>query len=662
MGIATDLIIILLAALLGGGIAHLLRQPLILGYILAGVAVGPHTGGITVTQIHDIELLAEIGVALLLFALGLEFSFKELLPVRGVALIGTPIQLIASLALGYGLGRLVGLPIIASLWFGAMVTLSSTMVILKTLMNQGYMGTLSSRVMIGMLIVQDLAVVPMMIILPQLDNPDMGASVLGWAAIKAVAFLIVMLLLGNRLLPWLMRQVARWNSRELFVLSLLAVGLGVGYATYLVGLSFALGAFVAGMVLAGSHFGHQALSDIAPVRDLFAMLFFVSVGMMLDPHYLVSHLGLVLGVVALVGVGKGTIFFIVTRLFGYGNVVPWAVGLGLFQIGEFAFVLARIGRTEGAFDTNTHALFLTVTIVTMLITPLISGLTTPIYARLRDRAPTPPKHFPQPEEKLNGHVVVIGAGRVGTQIATVLRRAAIQHVVVEMEMHRLENLHKQGSPVLYGDGSSAEVLHAARIDKARLALVALPDPVASLTVIAGMRALRPDLPLMSRATGIQHIEALHEAQVNDVVWPHLEAGLVMARHALTLLEMPATAILRLTQEVRQESYAALSENSQVFHAMNQLREAEGLYDLAWMAVQEGSALAGRTLGESAVRARTGASVLCVLRSGEIHDNPGIGFCFASGDLVAMIGTRDAHARFLQMTQSTAIPEEIPCLS
>ncbi|MBF0263426.1 MAG: cation:proton antiporter [Magnetococcales bacterium] len=483
---------------------------------------------------------------------------------------------------------------------------------------------------------------------------------LGWAALKAIAFLVVMLLLGNRLLPWLMRHIARWNSRELFVLSLLAVGLGVGYATYLVGLSFALGAFVAGMVLAGSHFGHQALNDIAPVRDLFAMLFFVSVGMMLDPAYLFGHLGLVLGVVALVGLGKGVIFFIVTRLFGYGNVIPWAVGLGLFQIGEFAFVLARIGRAEGAFDAETHALFLTVTIVTMLITPLVSSLTTPLYARVRDRAPRAIQTIPPPEEALSDHVIVFGAGRVGSQIATVLRHAAIRHVVVEMDLHRLEKLQQQGSPVLYGDGSSEGVLHAARIDRARMALVTLPDPIASLGVIARLRELRPDLALMSRATGLDHIQALREAEVTEVVWPHLEAGLEMARHALTLLDLPATAIHRLTQQVRHESYAALDESGQAFQAFNRLREAEGLFDLEWVAIQADSTLEGRTLGESEVRARTGASVLCVLRAGEIHDNPGIGFRFETGDLVAMIGTRDAHARFLRMTHATAIPEEIPC--
>lgn len=264
MGIAGDIIILVMAAFVGGLAAQRLKQPLILGYILAGVAVGPYTGGVTVSDIHEIEMLAEIGIALLLFALGLEFSFKELKPVRNIALIGTPIQIILSITLGIGIGLAFGWPWMQSLWLGALISLSSTMVLLKTLENQGRIGTLSSRVMIGMLIVQDLAVVPMMIILPQLNDPAAGLPLLGMAAVKAVSFLLVMILLGTRLLPWVMKRIASWNSRELFLLATVAMGLGIGYGTYLFGLSFAFGAFVAGMLLSESEYGYQALSDIIP--------------------------------------------------------------------------------------------------------------------------------------------------------------------------------------------------------------------------------------------------------------------------------------------------------------------------------------------------------------------------------------------------------------
>ncbi|HJX31456.1 MAG TPA: cation:proton antiporter, partial [Thermodesulfobacteriota bacterium] len=252
MGIAADIAIIVVAALIGGAIAQRLKQPLILGYILAGVLVGPYTGGVTVTEIHDIERLAEIGVALLLFGLGLEFSLKELKPVKKVALIGTPIQILLTMGYGFAIGRLFGWEWLPSLWVGALISLSSTMVMLKTLMNRGLLGTLSSRVMIGMLIVQDLAVVPFMIILPQLQNPEVGLPLLGLAVLKSACFLVLIVLFGTRIIPRMLAYIAKGNSRELFLLAVTATGLGVGYATYLFGLSFAFGAFVAGMVLSES--------------------------------------------------------------------------------------------------------------------------------------------------------------------------------------------------------------------------------------------------------------------------------------------------------------------------------------------------------------------------------------------------------------------------
>src|SRR3712207_4918895 len=266
MGIAGDIAIILVAALLGGLVAQRLGLPLILGYIVAGIVVGPNTGGPTVGEVHDIELLAEIGVALLLFTIGLHFSLDELAPVRRVALLGTTIQMGLTAAFGYGVGLLLGFGWQEAVWFGAMLSLSSTAVVLKALSEQGVMGTLSSRVIIGMLIVQDLAVVPLIILLPELGNIGEGLSDLGVAVLRATIFIALMVIFGRRVFPWLMARIAAWNSRELFLISVVAIGLGVGYGTYLFGLSFAFGAFVAGMVLSQSDYSHQALADRSEER------------------------------------------------------------------------------------------------------------------------------------------------------------------------------------------------------------------------------------------------------------------------------------------------------------------------------------------------------------------------------------------------------------
>ena len=562
MGIAEDIAIIVVAALLGGFIAQRLRQPVILGYILAGVIVGPNTGGVTVSDTHQIELLAEIGVALMLFALGLEFSFKELKPVKAIALIGTPVQIILTIGLGYGLGQYMGLGPTASLWFGALISLSSTMVILKTLMAQGRLGTLSSRVMIGMLIVQDLAVVPMLIILPQLGHGEAGWAFLAPAGLKAAAFLGVMVLLGTRLLPLALKQVARLGSRELFLVAVTALGLGVGYTTHLLGLSFALGAFVAGMVLSESEFGHQALADVIPLRDHFSLLFFVSVGMLIDPMDMWVRLGPTLQVTAAVCAGKGLIFALIGRLMGFGNVIPLALGLTMFQIGEFSFVLARSGLAAGALDRGTYALVLNVTIASMLITPLVSGLTGRLYAlRRRWSKSDPVQSINMPGNPLSGHVLIIGGGKHGSYTAKVLHERGIPLVVVESNFRHMEAVKAEGLPVILGDAIQPATLEAAGLSRASAAIVTAPDTETVRAVMAAIRSSRPDLPVMARADGALGIAEMQKLGVAEPVASECEAGLELARQTMARLGLPPGEIQQALDQARRELYPRPTGNT-----------------------------------------------------------------------------------------------------
>ncbi|MDO9462820.1 MAG: cation:proton antiporter, partial [Deltaproteobacteria bacterium] len=510
------------------------------------------------------------------------------------ALIGTPSQILLTMAYGFAIGWYLGWEWIPSLWLGALISLSSTMVILKTLMNQGWLGTLSSRVMIGMLIVQDLAVVPMMIILPQLNNPKTGLPVLGIAALKAALFLVLMIFLGTRLLPRLITHIARWNSRELFLLAIAAAGLGVGYATYLFGLSFAFGAFVAGMVLSESDYSHQALSDIIPLRDLFGLLFFASVGMLLDPAFLIANIGKVLTLVLLVAVGKGLIFATLTRLFGYGNVVPLAVGLGLFQVGEFSFVLVRMGVQTNSIGSEVYSLILTTAIVTMILTPFASGLTAPLYAlRRRWFKHEPLQTINLPQTGLRDHVVIVGRGRVGRHVAQVLRRLDLAFVIIEMDYRRVEQAKAAHLPVIYGDASQAIVLEAAQIEQARLLLITVPAIVVSQSIVHQARQLNSSLHIVARAEGIEQMKALYSSGVYEVVQPEFEAGLEITRQALLHLHIPATEIQRYTDAVRHELYAPLYQTHYDHGTIVQLQNAGDLLELTWVNRSPGSPLNGR---------------------------------------------------------------------
>ena len=645
MGIAADIVIIVVASLLGGLLAQRIRQPLVLGYILAGVVVGPY-GFAVVSDMHEIELLAEIGVALLLFALGLEFAFRDLMPVRAIALVGTPIQIAVTIAYGFGLGTWLGWDWRSALWLGGLISLSSTMVVLRTLMSQGRMGTLSSRVMIGVLIVQDLAVVPLMIILPQLHDPQTGLALLGLAALKAALFLALTVGVGVRWLPRLMVTIAGWNSRELFLLSITAIGLGIGYATHLVGLSFALGAFVAGMVLSESDYGHQALSDILPLRDLFGLLFFASVGMLFDPAFLVDHLNEVVLLVVFIMLGKMLIFGVLPRCFGYRNVIPLAVALTMFQVGEFSFLLARVGMQAGAIDADLYALVVTTAIATIILTPVLSGLTAPLYALRRQWFRFEAlQSVNLPERGLRDHVVIAGGGRVGQCVAQVLRRFEVGFVVVELDGRRVEQAKTAGWPTISGDASQGVVLEAAGIADARLLLITTPAIVSTQGIVDQVRRLRPDLHIVARAEGLEHMDVLYARGVYEVVQPEFEAGLEITRQALVHLDLPAIEIQNFTDAIHREHYAPLYQPPTDSRVIAQLRRTPRLLDLTWVALAPECRLIGRTLREMDIRSQTGATVVGVMRGGELHANPDIDFRFAADDLAAVIGRPEQLAAF-----------------
>ena len=650
MGIATDLILLVVSAFFSGLLMQRLGQPLILGYILTGIAFGPYTFGFALTSVHEIELLAEIGVALLLFALGLEFSLKDLKPVKMIALIGTPIQILLTIAMGYGIGQFMGWDAKSSLWLGALVSLSSTMVLLKTLMNQGWLGTLSSKVMVGMLIVQDLAVVPLIVLLPMLNDPSLGWISLEIAMLKTVVFLAGMIFFGTRLLPMIMRYIAHLGSRELFLLAITAIGLGVGYLTYLVGLSFAFGAFVAGMVLSESDYGHQALSDIIPVRDLFGLLFFASVGMLLNPAFLLDHWQQVLMLVLIVSLGKGIIFALLARIFKYGNVVPLAVGLGLFQVGEFSFVLAQVGVSTNSISHEVYSLVLSTAIITMFLTPIISGQTSRLYAlRKRWFKHEPLDTINYPKSGLRNHVIIVGGGRVGFRIAQVLKRLHVPMLIIELDQLRVERAKNSEITVIYGDASHEIVLEAAETASARLLIITTPEVLIAQAIVEQARKANAEIQVVARAPGIEFLEEFKKLNISEVVIPEFEAGLEMARKALVHLHIPAAKIQHYTESLRQDLFSSLYSENEEDKILEQLKDAEKQYDLQWMLIKPGSILVGKTIGEAEIRTKTDTSVVGVIRNDKLVPNPDANFRFEANDRAAIIGIDSARETFFQLT-------------
>lgn len=539
MGIAQDFVLIIVAGLFGGLLARALRLPLLVGYVAAGVVIGPYTAGPTVVQIHDIELLAEIGVALLLFSLGLEISFRDLQPVRRVALLGGPLQVLLTAAAGAVTAQhALAMPTSEAIWFGAMVSVSSTMVVLKILSAAGATTTLASRVMIGFLVMQDMAVIPMLIVLPQLGGaPETIFPNLVKSLAIAALFLAAVYLLGARLLPKFLKWILTWGSHELFLVAVVAIGVGVGYATHLAGMSFALGAFVAGIILSESEFSHQALSDIVPLRDIFGLLFFVSVGMLFDPQFAIANAALIAATVVAIFAGKAIITGVIARAFGYTNMAPWIIGLGLAQIGEFSFVLARAGVTANLLSKQTYNLALTCTVLTMALSPLVSSAALPLgrlWQRWRKPAPGT-RTLEVPAEELSSHVILAGYGRTGSAAARALRAAGVPVLIVELNHSLFEDLTSAGFPGIWGDVTRPEILHAARVEFAKVLLVTFPSQALVHLAVENARHLNPALTAIARAGHQEHIAPLLAHGVNVAVQPEFEGAVEMVRHALAAL-------------------------------------------------------------------------------------------------------------------------------
>ena len=528
--------IALVAAFVGGMIARQLRLPVILGYLAAGIVIGPYAADF-VSDTTQIETMAEIGVALLLFTLGMEFSLKSLRKVGRVSAIGGIVQIAATTLLGLGVGIGLGWNFEGAMFFGFMLAMSSTMVVLKLLMERGELDTAHGKIMIGILLVQDIAVIPMMAIMPAIGDPE-WAKALGIAVLKAVIFIGAMFVLGLWVLPRLMRRVAGFRSRELFLLAIVGLCIAVAFVTDHFGISLAFGAFAAGVIISESDYAHQAIAEVIPLRDLFATLFFVSLGMLIDLHFFVDNLAMVSVAVVTIIIGKFAICFIVPRLLGYSAKTMLYSGAGLFQIGEFSFVLAAAALSAGVISKDIYDVTLTSAAITILLTPLAMGAASRVYVRLNQRErfarAFARRSDPQPEKRLqlNNHVVICGCGRVGRILGSVLAKRGFTRLVIDDDPRVIDMLREQGVPYLYGDASNPDILSRALLDKAKVMVITMNDPIVTEMAVRNAHAINPKLDIVARVHFDEHAETLRELGVAEIVRPEFEAGLEMVRHTL----------------------------------------------------------------------------------------------------------------------------------
>ena len=562
----------LTAAFIGGFIARRIGLPAIVGYILAGVVIGPFTPGLVADPAIATEL-AELGVILLMFGVGIHVSIRDLLAVRSIAVPGAIIQTIVSAVLGVGLASALGWSPAAGLVLGLAVSIASTVVLLRALEDRGEAETFQGQVAVGWLIVEDLLAVLVLVLLPSLapvlsgsaDLATAGPTVLadiGLALGKAAIFAVLMIVAGARLVPWLMLVVAREGSRELFSLAVLAIALGLAYASSSIfGVSFALGAFLAGAVVAESDMSHQAAADALPLRDAFAVLFFVSVGMLLDPAYLAANPLAVLAVVALIVVGKALTKLVVVGLAGYPPRVALTVAAGLAQIGEFSFIVGTIGRGLGLLPEAGYQLIVAGALISITINPAVLALVEPLERRLRPtalvgalmerRAGELARLEPDEQQTLRLHAIVCGYGRVGRLIGPALERRGFRYVVITQERDEVDRLRARGVSAIFGDAANPVVLKMAGIESARLVVVAVSDAHETRLIVERARELEPNIDVVVRTHSDAEAARLRALGGKvQAVHGERELAVQMARYALRRFGVSATEAEAIAQGLR----------------------------------------------------------------------------------------------------------------
>jgi CPA2 family monovalent cation:H+ antiporter-2 len=567
-----DIVIALGAATIGGFIARRLGLPALIGYILAGLAIGPNTPGLVADQ-DRVQLLANLGVALLMFGLGVEFSLSEVIRVRRAALLGGAIQIPLTILLGTAAGLAGGWTWGAALLLGGAFAMSSSIVALKALMGRGDIESPHARVALGLGIVQDFSLAPMLALVPVIAGDRGGGFGIAQSLLISVAVLTAAFLLGTGLVPPLLRAVAHTGSRELFMLAIVAIALGVALATHAAGLSLGLGAFLAGIVVSESEFEEQVLADIIPIRDIFATLFFVSVGMLINPFTLVAQWPLVLAFAIVLVVGKLLVIGGALLAAGVDHRTATLAAVFMAQMGEFSFILAGSGLEHGLITLGEYGTILSVALCSILALPVLVWIA-PRLVGVAEHLPGVERQErlaagpPPPVAPAGDHVVICGFGRVGAEIGAALDRWQQPYSVIELNPAIVRDLRERGIDALYGDAAEREELVSAGVPTARTVAVTTPDMLATEAVIRHARALNPNIHVIVRAPGTGEVRTLSAGGADEVVQPEFEAGMEFVRQVLGWQGIDASLAEDLVFARRQTVYGTEGIEAALSHRAN----------------------------------------------------------------------------------------------
>ena len=639
-----------LLVLFGLGVAvvvlfHRAKIPPIVGFLITGVLCGPYGFGL-IEGVHEVEALAEIGVVLLLFTVGIEFSIQQLMRIRRFLFIGGGLQVGLTLIATMLLSRLAGLAWPVATFLGMLVALSSTAIVLRLFGDRGEMATLSARGALAILIFQDLCIVPLVLLTPYLGGTGGDPATMLIVAAKALAFLVAAVVAARFVVPRLLEVVVNTRKREVFLLTIVLLCLGTAWASSHIGLSLALGAFIAGLVISESPYSHQALGEMLPLREVFNSLFFVSMGMLFDVRTLLAHPLLIVGALVVTVLVKAVVTFGVASAMGYPLRTAVVLALAIAQIGEFSFVLSKVGLEANLLDADLYQLFLAVAVGTMALTPAMHAVA-PVFAGWLDRFV--PRSWsagramsglePITLAHADDHVIIIGYGLNGRNLSRVLDRNRIPYIAVEMNPDTVRSERDRGVPVIFGDASRPEILEHAGLPRARVVVIAISDAAATAATVATIRNLNPLVHIIARTRYTLEMDTLFALGSDEVVTEEYETSIEIFSRVLRRYFVPRDEIDRSVKETRDGGYEAFRSSSRPPTSAIGIERFLANIALEVYRAEAGSAVVDKTLMESNVRGTCGATVLAIQRcdDGPLLVNPRGADVVHPGDAALLLG-------------------------
>jgi len=641
MQILNDILI-----LFGIGIAvifscYLLRIPSIVGLLLTGVLVGPHGLGL-INAVREVELLAEIGVVALLFTIGMGLSFEAVLQMKRTALLGGSIQILLTSLIGFLAAKFGGIPTGQAIFIGFLLSHSSTTIMLRAFQERAEVDSPQARIGLGISIFQDIMSVPMLLLIPVLAGTSnhIGEESPIFLVVKGIAIVIIAIFVGKWIVPRLLFQVVRTRNRELFLMSIIVIGLGVAGLTYAAGLSLALGAFLAGLIISESEYVHQALGDMAPFRDVFTSFFFISVGMLLNVSYFFHHPILILSIT----IGALLVKFIVASFAAYFLQFPLRTvllaGMALSSIGEFSFVLAQAGVKGNVFNDTLYQPFLAVTILTMSAIPFAIRFGPVLAEKIMSLGLIEPPTVKQAPEQLplSDHLVIIGFGVNGRYLARAAKAAGIEYVILEANPETVRIEKKKGQPIFFGDASQKIILERTGVPQARVVVIAISDPVATRSITKIIRNLSPEPYILTRTRFLKEVKPLYKLGANEVVPEEFETSVEIFTRVLRKYLVPFDAIERFIAEVRSDNYEMLRSLSPTSASLSDLKLHLSNVEINTFRIQPNAPAVDKTLAEIGLRKKYGITLLVIQRGTKTVTNPTGDTRLLADDVVILLAT------------------------